>query len=1010
MTDRIKVSLILAALALSAVPVDAQTITEDFAAVSDSISARLVRRTTVHSPVRMEKIMKRDGCLDFYFSATLEDHPLTAEDAVWLREEIEDNMPAKYSRYKVGRISTRDQRLESLIVPELSSDGSPVSAKYRTADPKGDCEPLVEQVGGMDFPKGMSGRHIALWQSHGRYWEPATERWEWQRAPNFQTVEDMYTQSYVLPFLIPMLENAGAYVMTPRERDVQCHESICDNDPAFSSERGSLVRTEGKYSESGSWSDAGVGFADAMEVYPEWENPFSMGTVRMAECARNANAQIRWTPDIPQRGEYAVYVAYKTLSNSTEAAHYTVRHLGGETEFIVNQTMGGGTWIYLGTFEFDEGGEGCVTLDNGTPEGRSFRRGSVVTADAVKFGGGMGRVSRGSENVEASISGLPAFTEGALYWMQFAGIDTTLHSKWQSEYTKEYASRGAWVSLLSGGSRVNPTATGKGIPFDLSMAFHTDAGVTPNDSIIGTLSIYTLNADGSSKLPDGESRWLCRELAEAVQSQIVQDVRADFEPSWSRRMLWNRSYSESRTTSVPGLLLELLSHQNFADMKYGLDPSFRFEVSRAVYKGMLKFLSNRYGCSYVVQPLPVSSFAAALEDGQVRLSWTPTEDSHEPTARPEGYILYTRVDDGAFDTGKVVSVKEAGGRLTCMEKIRPGHVYSFKVVAYNKGGKSFPSEVLSAGVADDAGRKAVLIVNNFDRVSAPAWVDTPDYAGFDGRLDGGVPYIREINFIGEQYQFRRNLPWLDDDNAGFGASYTDKAGNVLPGNTFDFPSVHGKAILESGHSFCSASKAAFVSDSTLWGVAPTLDLICGKQVTTKIGSGAVPARYEVFPEDLQAALRSYTRRGGSVLLSGANIGTDVWDAVYPLEFDADSRARTQAFVQEVLGYKWLTNYASRSGQVKAVRSDSFRPSGLGDSVGYYQEMNPDHYWVETPDGIVPASDSACSVMRYTDTDISAGVLFDGGGYRVLSFGFPLETIVSASDLRSLMAESLSALE
>lgn len=46
----------------------------------------------------------------------------------------------------------------------------------------------------------------------------------------FGTVEDLYTQSYVLPLLVPMLENAGAYVMIPRERDLSVHELIIDRD------------------------------------------------------------------------------------------------------------------------------------------------------------------------------------------------------------------------------------------------------------------------------------------------------------------------------------------------------------------------------------------------------------------------------------------------------------------------------------------------------------------------------------------------------------------------------------------------------------------------------------------------------------------------------------------------------------------------------------------------------------------------------------------------------------
>jgi len=40
------------------------------------------------------------------------------------------------------------------------------------------------------------------------------------------------------------------------------------------------------------------------------------------------------------------------------------------------------------------------------------------------------------------------------------------------------------------------------------------------------------------------------------------------------------------------MLLELLSHQNLADMKYGIDPRFKFLVSRAIYKGMLRYCGS----------------------------------------------------------------------------------------------------------------------------------------------------------------------------------------------------------------------------------------------------------------------------------------------------------------------------------------------------------------------------------------------------------------------------------
>ena len=343
----------------------------------------------------------------------------------------------------------------------------------------------------------------------------------------------------------------------------------------------------------------------------------------------------------------------------------------------------------------------------------------------------MGKIARGSRDEDPSeyrTSGLPAFAEGALYSMQWAGIDTTVTGQWDGEYTRDYASRGAWVSRMCGGSVRNPEQGGKAIPIDLSFALHSDAGVTPNDSIVGTLAIYTLLCEEEDELPDGKSRLVCRHYADEVQSQVVKDIRNHYDPSWRRRWVWDRSYSESRTTSVPGMLLEVLSHQNFADMRLGLDPAFRFTVSRSIYKGMLKFLSDLYKRSYVVQPLPVRSMAVTFgPEGHVaRISWLPTSDPDEPTAEPKSYILYTRVDDGTFDAGDAIPrAHEDGERLYHDVEIKPGHVYSFKVEACNDGGRSFPSEILSIGLPAGGTQERVAVVNNFDRVSAPTWFDTP---------------------------------------------------------------------------------------------------------------------------------------------------------------------------------------------------------------------------------------------------------------------------------------------
>ncbi|MCX4281288.1 MAG: hypothetical protein OSJ32_08265, partial [Muribaculaceae bacterium] len=242
--------------------------------------------------------------------------------------------------------------------------------------------------------KGLENDIIALWHSHGRYFKPGSGAWTWQRPFLFQSVEDTYTMSYVLPYLVPMLENAGAYVLLPRERDVNRHEVIVDND---TNDEGQIFSQPYYKEMTGTkpWVTGDLdGFIYDLPDFRDTENPFENGTYRQTTTVTGGKQSVAaWYADIPEDGEYAVYVSYKSFPNSTEDAHYTVNYSGGTKEFRVNQTMGGGTWIYLGTFPLTKGysdTEPIVTLTNLSEKGE----GMVITADAVKIGGGMGNIAR----------------------------------------------------------------------------------------------------------------------------------------------------------------------------------------------------------------------------------------------------------------------------------------------------------------------------------------------------------------------------------------------------------------------------------------------------------------------------------------------------------------------------------------------------------------------------------------------------------------------------------------
>ena len=368
--------LCAAAMAAPQLCLAGNRIADDFAQACRELDSLIYERTSVTGELQIKAVMKRGRTLDFYFTNSLSDLPWKYGDSEWFRKELESRFPEQYKGYRLGRISSRGEKIENLETGSLHSGGEPVTASYRLKNHTVPGRSIVERSGDQAYPDGLDGRHIALWQSHGLYYNNSEGIWKWQRPCLFQTVEDLFTQSFVLPFLVPMLENAGAYVFLPRERDLQTCEIIIDNDPDFRTDS-SLVptaaadgrmRLAGDFSETGPWKDAGAGFADAKMYYGGTDNPFTMGSARMADCIPGGKdpdklAETVWTPDIPKRGEYAVYVSYKSLPNSTSAAHYTVRHLGGTSEFYVDQRMGGGMWIYLGTFCFAPGC-GFRTLEN----------------------------------------------------------------------------------------------------------------------------------------------------------------------------------------------------------------------------------------------------------------------------------------------------------------------------------------------------------------------------------------------------------------------------------------------------------------------------------------------------------------------------------------------------------------------------------------------------------------------------------------------------------------------
>ena len=774
---------------------------------------------------------------------------------------------------------------------------------------------------------------------HGWTYSNASDKWYTQRGDNNEVVED-YGNLDQMNLFATYCFNTGATVVAFRPIGYQTNEVVLDNlSPA--------VRFSGTWVNS---SAASGYFGRVGEV-----------GYRHAAIEPTETATATYTPTLPAAGFYPVYTWASHGSNRTLQL-YRIRHTGGEAEVRVPHHMVGNGWVYLGSYYFEQGSNaltGSAVISNLEP---SPGFGSVVVADAIRFGNGLGDVIPVSTGGGVpSVSGYPREEECARYWIQrmlgvgastsiydVAGLDDGSDNvgappRMAREMNREEAepmTRRVFVSFHSNASGVSPPpANARGCVGLYNSESLFPGTSTPNQQRLAYLISSELNGDMLAQTsPPLEVPWYGR-----PDGQLTF-ARSDF--------AFGEINNAAISDEFDATIIEVGFHDHPDDAALLRDPRVRNIMARAAYQGVVRYMNEFGGAPLALVPEPPGNVRAVAVDGGIRISWaSPGSGGGSAT----GYRVYSSTNGYGFGAPILVP---SGVATSLTVSNLPGDVaLYFRVAAVNSGGESMPSE--TAGCRRSSGGEArVLFVNGFDRFERTLNVRQTAGPGIAGPNGGSAT-------------FDRIQPRLM--------------------NSFDYVVQHGKAIHRSGVPFDSCQNEAVLGNQVQLTNYPVVIWAVGEESTAD----------ETFSVAEQIRVSSFLNAGGSLMVSGSEIAWDLDRASGPVSAD---RGFLQNYLHATLAGD--VNDDSSTPLVVALAGGIF--SGAG--TGRFDDGTGGIYNVRFPDVLTPVGSGARAALSYSGGLGGAAAIQnydETSGSRLVYFGFPFETLTNAAVGESYMFDVLA---